>query len=74
MKITLVITETDTTKIAHDISMGLQMARLDYGKVPLYITVKVLETDWKFKVIVLAGCYCDWANNFAPCPHFHFVT
>ena len=71
MKITLVITETDSTKIAHAISIGLQMARLDYGKMPLYITVKVPDAKWNLKIALAAGCYCDWADSFSPCPHFH---
>ena len=74
MKITLVITETDSTKIAHAISIGLQMARLDYGKMPLDISVKVPAAKWKFKVALSVGCLCDWSNDFSPCPHFHFVT
>ncbi len=73
MKVSLVITEKDSTKIAHAISIGLQMARLDYGKMPLDITVKVPTIKCKFKVALSVGCFCDWSNKFSPCPHFHLT-
>jgi len=73
MKITLVITEQDSDKIAHAISIGLQMARLDFGKMPLDITVKVLSNKWKFKVALDSGCHCDWKNEFSPCSHFNLT-
>ena len=73
MKTSLVITETDSTRIAHAISIGLQMARLDYGKVPLEIIVKVPSANWKFKVFLDSGCKCDWADTFSTCPHFNLT-